>query len=36
MRQRGRDEGGSECRFVMDGIKGEFSHGQYPLTAKAG
>ena len=32
----GRDEGGSECRSVVDRIEGESTHGQHSLTAKAG
>ena len=36
MRQWRRDEGGSECRSVMDRIEGESAHGRQPLTAKAG
>ena len=35
MGQRGRDEGGSERRSVVDRIEGESSHGQHSLTAKA-
>ena len=36
MRQRGRDEGGSEGRSVIDRIEGESAHGRHPLAAKAG
>jgi hypothetical protein len=36
MRQRRRDEGGSERRSVIDRIEGESAHGRHPLAAKAG
>ncbi len=36
MGRRVEDEGASQCRSVVDRIEGESSHGQHPLTAKAG